>query len=1092
MATQLEVINPNGDIVFYPLDSGRGVLNIGRHPDNDVVLQDGSIELFHALFDTRNTPYQLLLLADPYSVGGATVGTAQAVALWEPIPLGTYTLILISDTREAPPIAIPPLAPAEETRILPASDLPGTPPVAPSAIAPLPAPPSVIPTLSREALTEQEDEVILVSVETREWEIAVEQTASGEIVITNGGPLVANFDVYIEGIPADWILILPRELNLNEGERGKVEFDITPPRLPSSRAGTHRFAIVVTSPNYPGHLCRRIASLTIQPYYEFAVGDVQPRVQTIGGPKPLGNGEFVLANYSNIPTTFRIEGSDEEHACSFEFGTDTVDPSPDGVIHIPTEAEDEEIVVETSAWQTGQVQWILNPNEVATIPLRIAPLRPPFIALRPRTLAYTISAGMLENPQYNRSLLAQVKVRPRIGPGYLLLFLLSIAALIVLIFYPRIQLFTVEPQTIRQGESVIVSGEASLFTVLRLNGQLVESNNFQTTDAPLADKTYELTGENWLSRLIPFFSPEPVELNVSVDNIRPVIVRFTANGNENASLLVGETLELAWEVDMNLPNEVAAEKGELILLENGEPFFAIPIEEQKLGRFTIEQPIEGETVYTLRANNSLLGDEASDASQHIASSLVRVAVSVPTPTPVPPPPLPEIVLFSVEPAVVLQGEPVSISWNVTGTESVQISGVPDALPPTGSNFRIVPSQTTNFVLSASNGQANGTVISPPQQVIVNLRPTETPVPQAPVISAFQATQEEVIFGQVRDIQITWVVDGEFTDITISNPFLGDISGLPAQGTIPVIVPAESTFYVITARNGDESASAQIRLNVIVPTVTPTFTLTPSSTPTLTPTPTSTVTPSPTITPSPTLTLTPVPPTLTPTVTPSATPFPLPVLGFFTAAIPQGGDPTALTQIGAQGNVLTYRAVAGTVVELRWNVEGEDVAVTIDGLGQRPAAGTEIVPPLVQAITYRISAVNPGGSVEAFIQFEVIAPNPPPPTGLNGFVSEGNTIVTWLYSATEQGNIVGFRLKRAPAPPGTDFEVIADEAVLLPALRSYEDEGVVCDFAYFVVAVYFDPRTNRNLETAPSDTSYYSPPCDSTRAPGSAFSKQLRR
>lgn len=1081
MATQLEVINPNGDIVFYPLETGRGVLNIGRHPDNDVVLNDGSVELFHALLDTRNTPFQLLLLADPYSVRGAAVGTAQAVTLWEPIALGAYTLILISDTREAPPLS-PSLkeerngSALPETRVI--APLPESSPsdvAAPSAIAPLPAPATAIPTLSREALTEQEDDTILVSVETREWEIAVEQTANGEITVTNGGPLVANFEVYLEGIPADWILILPRQLNLNEGERGRIEFDITPPRLPSSRAGTHRFAIVVTSPNYPGHLCRRIASLTIQPFYEFAVGDVQPRQQTIGGPKPLGGAEFVLANYSNIPATFKIEGADEEHACTFEFGTDTVDPSPDGIIYVPNE-EEGETLVETSAWQTGQVQWILNPNEVATIPLRIAPLRAPFIGLRPRTLAYTISAGMVENPQYNRSLLAQVRVRPRIGPGYLILFLLSVIALIILIFYPRLQRFTVEPTSIRAGENVTVTGEASWFTFLRLNGQPMEGNIFQIEDRPLENKTYELTGENWLTRLLPFLSPEPQQVAVAVDTIRPSIIRFTANGGENTSILMGDSLELAWEASMGI-----SDGAELILSVNGEPLDAIPEEEQRLGRRAVD-PIEGETLYTLTATN-IFGT---------SSRTVRVLAAFPTPTPVPPPPLPEIVLFSVEPGVVLQGDPVSISWNVEGADAVQISGVPDALPPTGTNFRIVPNGTTNFVLSASNGQPNGTVISAPQQVIVNLRPTETPIPQPPIISAFQATYEEVTYGQTNDLQITWTVDGEFTDITISNPFLGDIAGLPAQGTIPVNVPPESTFYVITARNGDETASAQIRLNVIVPTATPTFTVTPSNTPTLTPTPTSTVTPSPTVTPSSTITPSPVPPTLTPTLTPSPTPFPLPVMGYFTAAIPQGGNPAALTQIGAQGNVLTYRAIAGTVVELKWNVEGEETTVTIDGLGQRPSTGTEIIPPLVQAVTYRISAVNPGGSVEAFIQFEVIAPNPPSPTGLNGYISEGNTVITWLYDPTEQGNIVGFRLYRAPAPPSNEFSVIADESALTSAIRTHTDPGVVCDFAYYIVAVYYDPRTNRNLETAPSATSYYSPPCDVAAPNRGAVSKQIRR
>jgi hypothetical protein len=198
----------------------------------------------------------------------------------------------------------------------------------------------------------------------------------------------------------------------------------------------------------------------------------------------------------------------------------------------------------------------------------------------------------------------------------------------------------------------------------------------------------------------------------------------------------------------------------------------------------------------------------------------------------------------------------------------------------------------------------------------------------------------------------------------------------------------------------------------------------------------------------------------------------------------------LTQTGAQGNVLTYRAVAGTVVELKWDVQGSD-SVTIEGLGQRPPNGTEIVPPLVQALTYRLVAENPGGTVDAFIQFEVIAPNPPAPTGIDGYIVDGNTALTWQYSPAEQPNIVGFRLYRAPAPPGTEFNVIADESVLPAPARTHEDAGVSCNFAYWITAVYYDPRTNRYLETAQSATTYYSPPCGST-PPGIAPTKRLRR
>lgn len=75
-----------------------------------------------------------------------------------------------------------------------------------------------------------------------------------------------------------------------------------------------------------------------------------------------------------------------------------------------------------------------------------------------------------------------------------------------------------------------------------------------------------------------------------------------------------------------------------------------------------------------------------------------------------------------------------------------------------------------------------------------------------------------------------------------------------------------------------SASQTLRIEVVIPTETPSFTPTPTPsetpTPTATPTPTSTPTP----TPTPTLTPTPPPPTLTLTPTPTPTPTPKQYIG----------------------------------------------------------------------------------------------------------------------------------------------------------------------------------------------------------------------
>ncbi len=53
MATldQLEIISVSGMVEFYELDPAKGVTSIGRHPDNDVVLDSPGIALFHAMLD---------------------------------------------------------------------------------------------------------------------------------------------------------------------------------------------------------------------------------------------------------------------------------------------------------------------------------------------------------------------------------------------------------------------------------------------------------------------------------------------------------------------------------------------------------------------------------------------------------------------------------------------------------------------------------------------------------------------------------------------------------------------------------------------------------------------------------------------------------------------------------------------------------------------------------------------------------------------------------------------------------------------------------------------------------------------------------
>src|SRR4051794_30996848 len=96
---QLELIAPSGEIKFYDLDPGKGITNIGRHPENDIVIDSPSVAPFHAVLDHRQRPYQLVVVTQesPTSVGGEAVApnVPHALNTWDTIELDGHSLVLV-------------------------------------------------------------------------------------------------------------------------------------------------------------------------------------------------------------------------------------------------------------------------------------------------------------------------------------------------------------------------------------------------------------------------------------------------------------------------------------------------------------------------------------------------------------------------------------------------------------------------------------------------------------------------------------------------------------------------------------------------------------------------------------------------------------------------------------------------------------------------------------------------------------------------------------------------------------------------------------------------------------------------------------
>ena len=616
---RLEIIRADGAVQFVRLDRAHGITNIGSDPANDVVLEGTGVAPFHALLDHHQEPYQLLCLSEKsLQLDGQLVPADESVPVsqWSSLEIGEDTLILVNDgaavadredersesttkptggadpTTVASPQPKPVLAPPrKEVEGSKSTAIYRPAPETPKATAQLVAQPADL-----------KNELIVVEIPQRAWTVNVEESATFMLTVINGGSLVATFNAQVVGVPAEWVTIQPPQVNLAEGERSIIHITITPPREPSSRAGEHHIAVEVTSPNYPDQQAQLGATVTINPYHDFSVSELDPREQSVG--RNPAKTVLHLANQGNSPTAFRVEGVDPERACTFEF-------------ELPDQ----------SAPIARQAEITLPPNETFVIPVQITPLQRAFVALRKRRHSFNVNVSMLAEDQLPRTLLGAIKVKPVIGPWLLALLILLLTSLIVLFFRPRLRAFSADQTEINVGDAVLFNYATSRFTERWLETDTGERITLDEpvgsyTEYPQMDTLYTLRAENLLSQLVPrIFSVSSDPIAVDVFPLEPKINVFTVDRN---TLIVGQATTLHWQV---------AHADNVLLVINGQEQTLAPTE--YTGTREIMPTLT--TDYTLRATNQYGGE---------AVASLNVNVAEPTLTPLP---MPLVQRFSVVP-----------------------------------------------------------------------------------------------------------------------------------------------------------------------------------------------------------------------------------------------------------------------------------------------------------------------------------------------------------------------------------------------------------------------------------------------------------
>jgi hypothetical protein len=746
---QLEIIAPDGKTYFHGLDTQKGVTNIGRHPDNDIVIESPSIGQFQAVLDHQRKPFRFMLLSKEAAarLAGQPLEphVFSEIRDWQTVELDGYSLTLLENMEIPDGIT---LAATLQPVVVSASPAPPVPSTLTPA-APVAAALASIAVLFPTRPTDSLDDAIVGSISEREATVDVDQPAIFEITVANGGPIVAEFEMMVEGIDPGWVTITPPQIFLNEGARASARITILPPRQPQTTAGVHHLAVVIISPNYPGHATRLGVSLEINPYYEFTVSPLSPQRQNAGWSQRSAQAGFSIQNQGNTPTTFQVLAQDDENGLRFEYILNEKG-------NIPRQAEVK-----------------VRPAETAPVQVVITPLKRSLVRVRARQYPYSVTVQSLNEPGAARIISGAFTSRPLFGPISILMAVILLLTGIFFMFRPRLDNFNVTPVVVAAGQPVTLSWQAPLFTneiSLKNLPDAIKPGVNQVALVPTDTlTTYTLIGRNWLSRLLSL--PDTTLTSQAVLAIPPM-PQITTFLVDKTDVILGQSVNLKYAVS-NATSVV-------LTVEN------VPVT-LALAEFS------GEKTLTL-TKNSLIVIEARNASGSVVQSeYVRVWG-----------PSDLKVDFKVDPPQVTAGNPVNVSWDVSGSgftvDTVTVAPFNEPLPAKFS-LQFYPTESMYFVLKV---KVRDYELSVPKYVTV------LPADAKPIIDYFKATPPNL--SSSGSVEFSWSVSGSADSIEISDKTGVVKKSLPPQGFLNLVV-SQSATYVMTAKKGSQSTSATAEVQV---------------------------------------------------------------------------------------------------------------------------------------------------------------------------------------------------------------------------------------------------------------------------------------
>jgi hypothetical protein len=749
------------------------LINIGSHPDNDIVLRGEGVEPFHAVLKVSVNAFQFVLLspqADLAIDGKVYTESPVDVNEFNRIGIGGHEIMFQNHGLEG------------GIRVF-VSDMGADRPI-------------------ERYLVDEDQDPIVVETPTPSLETFVDETAVFELEVVNGGPVVASFYFRVEGIPEEWVEFDPPTIKLNESDRRIIYLRVTPPRHYSSYAGENSFKVIVSSSTYYGHKVEIPLNLVIEPFYDFTLGNLSPRQKRIPFRKSSETVFLPVTNESNHPASFNISTFDEENGCSFEY------------------------VLSDELSVTRQAIVPLEPGEVLNLPIVIRPHRKSIFAMASRQYFYSTTVQVQEQTIQPQMISGTAIAPPMFGWWTLLatFWILIISAFIIL--QPRILNFAVASgeDVIELGSSTRLEWEVSPFAsrlgITDLDVQ-IERGQTSLTVAPRSSTTYELVSGNWLSGLFGMDYTRKVTVLVvppsprigvfevdrlEVDKGKPVRIRWSATRVDELILTVDEVVYPLSPEEFSGEQDYILEDDAIITLEaknaSGSELRSYFVDVVPPNIDVVDFTV---WVRPAAAANAPYQPRLGTDANHIIQAQV------------PDPNFPEK-LVSLVPDIgndlgyrveiyqpdreLSKGEQVMLEWSVNGVDNLEIAPFNDVLPKEGVQ-PFFPQESMNFIMKAKSGELEQ-IFMLPVKVYDGLPPV------APTIEFFKASPTSMLGA--GEVEFAWSVSGEWTNVQISGSegILQD--GLLAQGFATLTVEESSTF-ILTAFNNDLSSAASVEITV---------------------------------------------------------------------------------------------------------------------------------------------------------------------------------------------------------------------------------------------------------------------------------------